>query len=98
MRHVYILSLLAVIVLLCTIQSSSAALPEAHKRIAEQRKINKRAGAQYLQSKATEAGVISLKSGMLVEILKENTNTDAKSPKDGGNAVIPVTPLNLFVN
>ena len=44
---------------------------------------NKRTGAKYLSEKATEAGVITLKSGMLVEILKSGDNADAKSPKAG---------------
>jgi FKBP-type peptidyl-prolyl cis-trans isomerase len=34
-----------------------------------------------LAEKALDPKVITLKSGMLVEILKEGTNADAKSPK-----------------
>ena len=38
-------------------------------------------GAKYLSEKALENGVITLKSGMLVEILKTGTKATAKSPK-----------------
>ena len=38
-------------------------------------------GAKYLTQKAAEEGVITLKSGMLVEILKTGSNSAAKSPK-----------------
>jgi FKBP-type peptidyl-prolyl cis-trans isomerase FklB len=41
----------------------------------------KRTGAKYLTEKAKEAGVITLKSGMLVEILKSGDSETAKSPK-----------------
>ena len=46
-------------------------------------KYNKRTGQKYLDEIATKEGVIQLKSGMLVEILKSSTKSDAKSPKVG---------------
>lgn len=41
---------------------------------------HKRTGAKYLAETAQKEGVIELKSGMLVEILKTSSNPDAKSP------------------
>lgn len=41
---------------------------------------NKVLGAKYLADKATQPGVIALKSGMLVEIIKSGDNANAKSP------------------
>ena len=38
-------------------------------------------GAKYLAEKSKEEGVITLKSGMLVEIIKSGTDAAAKSPK-----------------
>ena len=66
---------LFVCALLCTFQLGSAA---------DMTKYYKRTGTKYLQTKSTEAGVISLKSGMLVEILKESMKSDSKSPGEGG--------------
>ena len=43
----------------------------------------KRTGRKYLDEVASREGVYKLKSGMLVEILKESTDTDAKSPNQG---------------
>ncbi len=40
----------------------------------------KRVGAKYLKEVSKQDGIIELKSGMLVEILKAGTNADAKSP------------------
>lgn len=40
----------------------------------------KRSGEKYLAETAKKDGVIELKSGMLVEILKESTNPNARSP------------------
>lgn len=48
---------------------------------ADMNSYNKRTGAKYLEKKAQEAGVIKLKSGMLVEILKSTDDENAKSPK-----------------
>jgi FKBP-type peptidyl-prolyl cis-trans isomerase FklB len=49
---------------------------------------NKRTGATYLENKAKEAGVIKLKSGMLVEILKSGESANAKSPKAGDSCEV----------
>ncbi len=43
----------------------------------------KAAGAQYLAEVAQREGVVALKSGMLVEILKSSSKPDAKSPTVG---------------
>mmetsp|Transcript_24668 Transcript_24668/g.41705 ORF Transcript_24668/g.41705 Transcript_24668/m.41705 type:complete len:179 (+) Transcript_24668:39-575(+) len=51
-----------------------------HVSAGDMSKYYKRTGAKYLQNKAKEPGVFSLESGMLVEILKESTKADAKSP------------------
>jgi FKBP-type peptidyl-prolyl cis-trans isomerase FklB len=40
----------------------------------------KRTGAKFLQEVAQRDGIVQLKSGMLVEILKSSTDPDAKSP------------------
>jgi len=40
----------------------------------------KRVGAKYLKEVAAKEGIIELKSGMLVEILKTTDKADAKSP------------------
>jgi len=53
----------------------------AEKKKGDMNAYNKRTGAKYLARKATEEGVITLKSGMLVEILKSGDAADAKSPK-----------------
>jgi len=55
----------------------------------------KRTGQKYLEDKAAEEGVIKLKSGMLVEILKESDKgTDARSPNAGDSC--KVTYLGTF--
>merc|ERR1719198_1758478 len=41
----------------------------------------KRVGAKYLEEKAQENGVMVMKSGMLIEIVKESDKADAKSPE-----------------
>jgi FKBP-type peptidyl-prolyl cis-trans isomerase len=41
----------------------------------------KRVGKKFLDEKAKEPDVITLKSGMLVKILKEGTDVNAKSPR-----------------
>jgi FKBP-type peptidyl-prolyl cis-trans isomerase len=74
MISVPLLTILAVAVL-CTIQVSTAA---------DMTKYYQRTGAKYLRTKAAEEGVITLQSGMLVEILKEGSDADAKSPLVGG--------------
>lgn len=43
----------------------------------------KRTGAKYLEETAAKEGVITLKSGMLVEILKSSDKEDARSPNVG---------------
>ena len=44
-------------------------------------KYYKRTGEKFLAEKAKQEGVYVLKSGMLVEILKQNPSEDAKSPR-----------------
>ena len=41
---------------------------------------NKRTGAKYLEEISNKEGIIKLKSGMLVEVLKSSTDPNAKSP------------------
>mmetsp|Transcript_13603 Transcript_13603/g.20400 ORF Transcript_13603/g.20400 Transcript_13603/m.20400 type:complete len:174 (+) Transcript_13603:86-607(+) len=48
---------------------------------ADMNKYYKRTGKKFLDEKSKEPGVITLKSGMLVEILKEGTDPNAKSPR-----------------
>lgn len=48
---------------------------------ADMTKYYKRTGQKYLDEVATRPGVIKLKSGMLVEIIKSNDDPDAKSPR-----------------
>ena len=45
-------------------------------------KYQQRTGKKYLDNKAKEDGVIKLKSGMLVEIIKSSEDQKAKSPKE----------------
>lgn len=52
----------------------------AEKKKGDMNAYIKRTGAKYLAQKATEEGVIKLKSGMLVEILKSGDSATAKSP------------------
>jgi len=52
----------------------------AEKKKGDMNAYIKRTGAKYLAKKATEEGVIKLKSGMLVEILKSGDSATAKSP------------------
>jgi FKBP-type peptidyl-prolyl cis-trans isomerase len=47
-----------------------------------------RTGKKYLDEKAKEPGVIKLKSGMLVEILKSGEDPAAKSPKEGDSCEV----------
>ena len=69
---------LIVLVVLCTFFLLGSA--------GDMSKYYKRTGAKYLKEKAQEDGVITLKSGMLVEILKETTKESAKSPREGGKS------------
>jgi len=48
----------------------------------------KRTGEKFLSEVATREGVTTLKSGMLVEILKSSTNPDAKSPTEGDSCKV----------
>jgi len=41
----------------------------------------KRIGKKYLDDKAKEDGVMTMKSGMLIEVVKESDKADAKSPE-----------------
>ena len=49
---------------------------------------------KFLEETAKKSGVIRLKSGMLVEILKESDKADAKSPNEGDSC--EVTYLGTF--
>jgi len=40
----------------------------------------KRTGKKYLEETAKKEGVLKLKSGMLIEVLKESTDPNSKSP------------------
>jgi FKBP-type peptidyl-prolyl cis-trans isomerase FklB len=48
----------------------------------------KRTGAKFLEEVAQREGVIELKSGMLVEILKTSDKSDAKSPTVSDNCEV----------
>lgn len=48
----------------------------------------KRVGAKYIKETAQKEGVISLKSGMLVEILKTSTKENAKSPRESDSCEV----------
>jgi FKBP-type peptidyl-prolyl cis-trans isomerase FklB len=50
--------------------------------------LDDRTGTKFLEAKAQEAGIIKLKSGMLVEILKEGTDENAKSPRAGDSCEV----------
>ncbi len=52
---------------------------------------NKRTGEKFIQEVSQREGVITLKSGMLVEIIKSSTNPDAKSPKAGDQCDVTYT-------
>jgi FKBP-type peptidyl-prolyl cis-trans isomerase FklB len=70
-----------ILLALCVILAFYGA--SADKKKGDMNAYNKRTGAKYLEEKASQPGVIKLKSGMLVEILKTTENQDAKSPKAG---------------
>lgn len=55
---------------------------------ADMAKYYKRTGKKFLDEKASEPGIIKLKSGMLVEILKQGENPNAKSPKVGDSCEV----------
>jgi len=55
---------------------------------------NKRVGKKYLQEVAERPGAITLRSGMVVEVLQESTKADAKSP--GPSDTCSVTYLGTF--
>ena len=61
---------------------------------AKQETYLKRTGMKFLEETAKKSGVIRLKSGMLVEILKESDKADAKSPNEGDSC--EVTYLGTF--
>ena len=67
------LCVVALVFLFCSIFSFAAS---NEKRIAYE----KRVGKKYLDEVAKKEGVISLKSGMLIEIIKEAKDSLAKSP------------------
>ena len=60
--------------------SDSKADPHLPYNKGDMNAYRKRVGAKYLEEKAIENGVFTLKSGMLVEILKPSEKADAKSP------------------
>lgn len=84
MISIPMISLVAVVIL-CIFQLGAAA-PDMEKYY-------KRTGAKYLRQKAEESGVISLESGMLVEILKESSKSDAKSPTAGGSTLYTIDQI-----
>ena len=61
---------------------------------AKQEKYLKRTGMKYLEEVSKKTGIIKLKSGMLIEILKESDKADAKSPLEGDSC--EVTYLGTF--
>lgn len=56
------------------------AMVSADKKKADMNNYMKRTGQKFLDEVATREGVITLKSGMLVEILHTTTDPNAKSP------------------
>lgn len=69
--------LFAIIGVLCLF---SASVFGAEKKKADMNSYLKRTGAKFIAETAKKEGVITLKSGMLVEILKSSDKPDAKSP------------------
>ena len=61
---------------------------------ADQVSYQKRTGKSYLEKVAGNEGAITLKSGMVIEMLKESTAEDAKSP--GASDSCEVTYLGTF--
>jgi FKBP-type peptidyl-prolyl cis-trans isomerase FklB len=61
---------------------------------ADQVSYQKRTGKQYLDKVSLNEGAITLKSGMVIEVLKESTADDAKSP--GPSDACEVTYLGTF--
>ena len=53
---------------------------------ADEKSYQIRTGEKYLAETEQKEGVMKLKSGMLVEILQESTNPDAKSPRVGDSS------------
>lgn len=52
----------------------------AEKKKADMNSYLKRTGAKFIEETSKKEGVVKLKSGMLVEILKSSDKADAKSP------------------
>lgn len=62
--------------------------PAASKKTVDHSKYQKRVGKKFLDETALKPGVIKLKSGMLIEILKSGDNPDAKSPKESDSCEV----------
>ena len=60
----------------------------ADKKKGDMNNYLKRTGAKYLEETAKKEGVIKLKSGMLVEILKVSDKENAKSPTVSDNCEV----------
>lgn len=73
------LSYSLILFLFATILLVSSASADGKKK-GDMAAYNKRTGAKYLEEVAQKEGIIELKSGMLVEILKTSDKADAKSP------------------
>jgi FKBP-type peptidyl-prolyl cis-trans isomerase FklB len=65
---------------LCLVAMSSFSLAASSKKKGDMNSYVKRTGAKFIEEMSKREGVIKLKSGMLVEILKTTTKADARSP------------------
>jgi len=73
------LSLLSLL-LLTLLSNNNAATSSNDKKKGDMNSYLKRTGEKFLKETASKEGIYTLKSGMLVEILKEGTDTNARSP------------------
>jgi hypothetical protein len=78
------------LVVLCILQLGSAVDKNQFnmQKNTDANKEYKRAGAEYLQMKSQKPGVITLKSGMLVEIINTSAIPDCKSPHAEGKPTL----------
>ncbi len=61
---------------------------EPPKKKGDMSKYLKRTGQKYLDEVAQREGILKLKSGMLIEVLKASDKPDAKSPKAGDSCEV----------
>jgi FKBP-type peptidyl-prolyl cis-trans isomerase FklB len=80
-----VLLLLVAVLALCSVNVAEAA--DGQKK-GDMAAYHKRTGAKYLAEVAQRPEVHTLKSGMLVEILKTSDNPDAKSPNKGDSCEV----------